>query len=106
MRNDSNFLNCLEAERRRRPANFPTRRQDDIESEPNSAVIIIARCVCRIGLICFSDHDRLRRTYKFVPSASRHALNADTIREMHLAFRRGGRKAIDKVMKQAAGGVP
>jgi hypothetical protein len=27
-------------------------------------------------------------------------LNADTIREMHLAFRRGGRKAIDKVMKQ------
>src|SRR5262245_4124656 len=31
---------------------------------------------------------------------TRHALNADTIREMHLAFRRGGRKAIDKVMKQ------
>jgi hypothetical protein len=31
---------------------------------------------------------------------SRHALNSDTIREMHLAFRRGGRKAIDKVMKQ------
>ena len=31
---------------------------------------------------------------------SRHALNADTIREMHLAFRRGGRKAIDKVMKE------
>ena len=30
---------------------------------------------------------------------SRHALNADTIREMRLAFRRGGRKAIDKVMK-------
>jgi hypothetical protein len=30
---------------------------------------------------------------------SRHALNGDTIREMHLAFRRGGRKAIDKVMK-------
>jgi hypothetical protein len=30
---------------------------------------------------------------------SRHALNADTIREMHLAFRRGGRKAIDRVMK-------
>jgi hypothetical protein len=30
---------------------------------------------------------------------SRHALNADTIREMHLAFTRGGRKAIDKVMK-------
>jgi hypothetical protein len=29
-----------------------------------------------------------------------HALNADTIREMHLAFRRGGRKAIDKVMRQ------
>ena len=28
---------------------------------------------------------------------SRHALNADTIREMHLAFRRGGRKAIEKV---------
>jgi hypothetical protein len=25
---------------------------------------------------------------------SRHALNADTIREMHLAFRRGGRKAM------------
>ena len=24
---------------------------------------------------------------------SRHALNADTIREMHLAFTRGGRKA-------------
>ena len=31
---------------------------------------------------------------------SRHALNADTIREMHLAFTRGGRKAIEKVMKQ------
>ena len=31
---------------------------------------------------------------------SRHALNADTIREMHPAFRRGGRAAIDKVMKQ------
>jgi hypothetical protein len=31
---------------------------------------------------------------------SRHSLNADTIREMHAAFRRGGRAAIDKVMKQ------
>jgi hypothetical protein len=31
---------------------------------------------------------------------SRHALNADTIREMHLAFQRGGRAAILKVMKQ------
>jgi hypothetical protein len=31
--------------------------------------------------------------------ASRHALNADTIREMHWAFRQGGRKAIMKVMK-------
>ena len=31
---------------------------------------------------------------------SRHALNADTIREMHAAFRRDGRAAIDKVMKQ------
>ena len=31
---------------------------------------------------------------------SRHALNADTIREMHLAFRRGGRAAVNKVMKQ------
>ena len=31
---------------------------------------------------------------------SRHALNSDTIREMHAAFRRGGRAAIDKVMKQ------
>jgi len=30
---------------------------------------------------------------------SRHALNADTIREMHLAFRRGGRKAIETVMR-------
>jgi hypothetical protein len=30
---------------------------------------------------------------------SRHAVNGDTIREMHLAFRRGGRKAIDKVIK-------
>ena len=30
---------------------------------------------------------------------SRHALNSDTIREMHAAFRRGGRAAIDKVMK-------
>ena len=30
---------------------------------------------------------------------SRHALNADTIREMHLAFRRGGRKATEKVMR-------
>ena len=31
---------------------------------------------------------------------SRHALNSDTIREMHAAFRQGGREAIDKVMKQ------
>ena len=31
---------------------------------------------------------------------SRHALNSETIREMHVAFRRGGRKAIDHVMKQ------
>jgi hypothetical protein len=31
---------------------------------------------------------------------SRHALNSDTFREMHAAFRRGGRAAIDKVMKQ------
>jgi hypothetical protein len=30
---------------------------------------------------------------------SRHALNADTIRAMHLAFRRGGYKAIEKVMR-------
>ena len=30
---------------------------------------------------------------------SRHALNADTIREMHAAFRRGGRKAIERVMR-------
>ena len=30
---------------------------------------------------------------------SRHALNSDTIREMHAAFRRGGREAIDKVMR-------
>jgi hypothetical protein len=30
---------------------------------------------------------------------SRQALNADTIREMHLAFQRGGRAAINKVMK-------
>jgi hypothetical protein len=30
---------------------------------------------------------------------ARKALNADTIREMHLAFRRGGRKAIEKVMR-------
>jgi hypothetical protein len=31
---------------------------------------------------------------------SRHALNADTIRAMHEAFRDGGRAAIDKVMKE------
>src|SRR5215510_9402702 len=30
---------------------------------------------------------------------TRHALNADTIREMHAAFRQGGREAIDKVMR-------
>jgi hypothetical protein len=30
---------------------------------------------------------------------SRHALNADTIRAMHAAFREGGRQAIDKVMR-------
>jgi hypothetical protein len=30
---------------------------------------------------------------------SRHSLNADTIREMHAVFRRGGREAIDKVMR-------
>jgi hypothetical protein len=29
----------------------------------------------------------------------RQLLNADTIREMHAAFREGGREAIDKVMK-------
>ena len=31
---------------------------------------------------------------------ARQALNTDTIREMHAAFLRGGRTAIDKVMKQ------
>ena len=30
---------------------------------------------------------------------ARRALNLDTIREMHLAFQRGGRQAVDKVMK-------
>src|SRR5262245_37958229 len=30
---------------------------------------------------------------------TRHALNSDTIREIHLAYRRGGRKAIEKVMR-------
>ncbi|HKF09700.1 MAG TPA: hypothetical protein VKB89_13435 [Xanthobacteraceae bacterium] len=34
---------------------------------------------------------------------SRHALNADTIREMHAAFRRGGRKAIETVMRNQPG---
>ena len=33
-------------------------------------------------------------------SRVRRDLNADTIREMHRAFREGGRAAIDKVMKQ------
>src|SRR5215831_14012914 len=33
------------------------------------------------------------------PVGGRHALNADTIREMHAAFRRGCRKAIEKVMR-------
>jgi hypothetical protein len=37
---------------------------------------------------------------------SRHALNADTIREMHLAFRRGGRKAIDLGDEAATRRVP
>ena len=32
-------------------------------------------------------------------SRARRDLNADTIREMHRAFREGGRAAIDKVMK-------
>jgi hypothetical protein len=31
---------------------------------------------------------------------SRHSLNADTIREMHLAFQRGGRAAINHVMTE------
>ena len=34
------------------------------------------------------------------PGRARQALNSDTIKEMHAAFRQGGRKAIDKVMKQ------
>ena len=33
-------------------------------------------------------------------SRARRALNADTIGEMHRAFRQGGRAAINKVMKQ------
>ena len=35
------------------------------------------------------------------PGRARQALNADTIREMHWAFRKGGRKAILKVMSQS-----
>jgi hypothetical protein len=35
------------------------------------------------------------------PGRARRDLNADTIRELHRAFRVGGRKAIDKVMKQS-----
>jgi hypothetical protein len=34
-------------------------------------------------------------------SRARRELNADTIREMHAAFRTGGRQAIDKVMRQS-----
>ena len=34
-------------------------------------------------------------------SRARKDLNADTICEMHRAFREGGREAIDKVMKQS-----
>src|SRR5262245_46480905 len=33
------------------------------------------------------------------PDRARKALNAETIAELHKAFRRGGAKAIDKVMK-------
>src|SRR5262249_36914944 len=33
------------------------------------------------------------------PDRARKALNAETIEELHKAFRRGGAKAIDKVMK-------
>jgi hypothetical protein len=33
------------------------------------------------------------------PARARERLNVETIREMQLAFKRGGRKAIDKVMK-------
>jgi hypothetical protein len=33
------------------------------------------------------------------PGRARQALNADTVREMHLAFKRGGAKAINAVMK-------
>jgi hypothetical protein len=34
------------------------------------------------------------------PGRARQALNNATIEEMHWAFRRGGRKAIDRVMKE------
>lgn len=35
------------------------------------------------------------------PARARRELNADTIREMHAAFRRGGRQAIEKTMKNS-----
>ena len=41
----------------------------------------------------------IRRSSTADAQRSRHALNADTIREMHAAFRRGGRKAIEMVMR-------
>jgi hypothetical protein len=41
----------------------------------------------------------IRRSSTADAQRSRHALNADTIREMHAAFRRGGRKAIETVMR-------
>jgi hypothetical protein len=34
------------------------------------------------------------------PGRARQALNADTVREMHAAFRKGGKKVIEKVMKE------
>jgi hypothetical protein len=35
------------------------------------------------------------------PGRARRELNADTIREMHAAFRRGGRQAIEKTMRNS-----
>jgi hypothetical protein len=50
----------------------------------------------KLRLVCAGwDDDRSGKPCR----SPAHALNADTIREMHLAFRRGGRKAIEKVMR-------
>ena len=78
-----------------------TQLNDSVEGDPGR------RLVCQDGepnqdaVHASLNHDSAFRIGNLSGNVhrSRNALNADTIREMHATFRRGGRKAIETAMR-------